>query len=112
MPALVALVVFAIVCFSFVRVHRHTIAYAANHALLLTQDAILLRDGGTERRVPYSAIELLKIRRPYFGEPWFSLKYVGLTEDRFYGYERMDRLLLALIARLPPDRVKGNDVHA
>jgi hypothetical protein len=111
--ALAAIVVVAITCFCFVRVHRHTVAFAATHALLLTDDAILFRNGGTERRVPYSAIEWLKVRRPYFGgEPSFSLKCLGLSEDRFYGYERMDTLLSTLIDKLPRDRVKGHRAHA
>ena len=104
--------VLAIATFAFVRTHREMKMYAANHVLVLTDDAILLRDGATERRIPYSAIERLKIRQPLFGDRYFLVKCSGLTEDKFYGYESVERLLSALIAKLPPDRVKGTRVHA
>ena len=108
--ALVGIVMLVIAGFGFVRTYRGLKMYAANHALVLTDDAMLLRDGATERRIPYSAIECLKIRR-YFGDPYFLIKCAGLTEDRFQGYESVDRLLSALLAKVPHDRVKGEHVE-
>ena len=94
------------------RNYKSAASFAASHVLLLTEDAILLRDGPTERRIPYTGIELLTVRRPFVGRPSFTLKVKGIPKDTFYGYEDIDQLLSTLASRLPSDRVKDRLVHA
>jgi hypothetical protein len=88
------------------------VAFAAGHSLVLSGDALLIRDGPTERRVPYDAIELLTIRRPSFGAPNFVLKVANIPADTFYGYEDIEGLISALASKIPRERVKGRLVCA
>jgi hypothetical protein len=110
--AIVAIFVLGLAGYTFWRRHKETVSFAAKHSLVLTRDSLILHDGPTERRIPYSGIELLKVHKPLFGEPWFSLKVTGLPTDRFYGYGEIQRLVSLLADKLPSDRVKGNANHA
>jgi hypothetical protein len=108
----VAVTVAAIGGVFYWRNYKRAVASAANHTLTLARDAILLRDGPTEYRIPYSAIELLKVRRPVFGKANFILNVTGTPAGTYYGYENMEGLISALASRLPSERVKGRVVHA
>lgn len=103
----------AITGFAFIRAYRHTKTFKTRHVLILTDEAILLREGEIEQRIPYGAIQSLKIRKPYFGgERHFLITCAGMSPIKFYGYESIERLLSALVAKLPRDRVRGNDARA
>jgi hypothetical protein len=78
---------------------------------VLGNDAILIRDGAIEHRIPYDAIEHLRIRRSPIGTVSFTLKGSGLSGVPFYGYNNMEGLVSALSSRLPGDRVSGGRVH-
>ena len=98
--------------FFYWRIYKQGVAFAASHTLNLGSDSILLRDGATETKIPYSAIELLKVRRPYVGKANFILKVTDLPAVTHYGYEDIEGLRSALASRLPRDRVVGRVVHA
>ena len=102
----------AIAGFMYWRNYATGVAFAAGHSLILSGDAMLIRDGPTERRIPYGAIELLTVRRPLFGQPSFILKVANIPADTFYGYEDIERLILDLASKLPRERVKGRLVCA
>jgi hypothetical protein len=86
-------------------------AVAESHSLALDKEAILIRDGAVEQRIPYDAIEHLRIRRSPFGSVSFTLKGAGLSSAPFYAYEDMDKLVADLSNRLPGDRISGGRVH-
>ena len=89
------------------RQYKRATRFAANHELVLTKDAIVLRDGETERRVPYESIEKMKIRHPPVGKANFTLEIRGVGSESYYGYEEIDRLIADLARQLPRDRVVG-----
>jgi hypothetical protein len=94
------------------RTYTQAQAVAAIHSLSLSKDAILIRDGATEQRIPFDAIELLRIRRSaLFGTVSFTLKGSGMSGASFYGYDNMEGLVSGLSSRLPGDRVSGARVH-
>jgi hypothetical protein len=105
----IAVSVFAV--FFCLRNYKEARAVAAIHSLTLDDTAILIRDGAIEQRIPYDAIEHLRVRRSLFGSVSFSLKGSGLSSSPFYGYDNMDGLVSALSNRLPTDRVSGGRVH-
>ena len=96
----------------YARNYQRSVTFAANHALMLTSDTILIRDGASERRIPFNAIELLKVRRSYFGEANFILKVAGIRTEEFHGYDEADALISSLTRRLPRDRVENSRGHA
>jgi hypothetical protein len=104
--------VIAIAGVMYARNYKRALASIQNHALILASDAILIRDGAIERKIPYAAIELLKMPRPYFAESFFTLKIDGITSDKFSGYEDVDRLISTLMRRLPKSRVLDMRNHA
>ncbi len=99
--------VVAIAGFMYWKNYKTGLAFAATHSLVLSGDALLVRDGPTERRIPYDAVELLTVHRPRFGPPNFTLKVANIPADTFYGYEDIDGLISALASKLPRERVKG-----
>jgi hypothetical protein len=105
----IAVGVFAVLFYR--RTYKQAKAVAAIHSLVLGNDAILIRDGAIEQRIPYDAIELLRIRRSPFGAVSFTLKGSGLSASPFFGYSNMEDLVSALSSRLPGDRVSGRRVH-
>jgi hypothetical protein len=106
---MIAIAAFAV--FFFRRNYKQAQGVAKTHSLTLSSDALLIRDGATEQRIPYDAIELLRIRRPIFGAANFTLKVSGLPGGPFYGYDDIEGLIAALSTRLPGDRVTGKRVH-
>jgi hypothetical protein len=105
----VVVVIGAVVCW---RNYKQAAAFAANHSFTLLSEAILIRDGASERKIPIAAIELLKVRRPPFGSVSFTLKVEGIPVETFYGYEHIDRLVSSLAGKLTSDRVQGHAGHA
>ena len=91
----------------FRKTYDRSRARAARHALILTPDAILMRDGATERRVPYSSIERLKVRRSPISGAYFILRIEGVGEESYYGYENIERLISSLASHVPTDRIDG-----
>lgn len=98
--------------FYYWRNYKRAVAFASTHALTLASDSILFRDGATETRIPYNAIELLTIRRSYLGNASFTLKGAGIATTPYYGYDNIEELISSLANRLPRDRIKGHAVHA
>ena len=105
----IAVAVFAV--FFYRRTYKQAQAVAAIHSLVLDADAVLIRDGATEQRIPYAAIEHLRIHRSPFGAVSFTLKGSGLSGAPFYGYDNMEDLVSALSNRLPGERISGRRVH-
>jgi hypothetical protein len=105
------LFVVALGIFFFGRNYKQAVANAAIHTLTLADDAILIVDGALEQRIPYAAIESLRVRRNIFAGPSFTLKAPGVSGSPFYGYVDMDRLIASISDRLPRDRVKDSRVH-
>ncbi len=106
-----AITITVIAVFYCRRTYKQSQAVADIHSLSLVKDAILIRDGAIEQKIPYDAIELLRLRRSPFGTVSFTLKGSGLSSAPFYGYDNMEGLVSALSSRLPSDRVSGGRVH-
>ena len=103
----VSLTVLGLTVYYLASAHKRRVVIAHGHTLELTADAIVLRDGPTERRIPYHGIEKMTVRKPLVGERWLSLKVRGLEPERLYGYQDMDRLVSSLASRLPREIVSG-----
>jgi hypothetical protein len=101
----VALVVGA--AFYFRRIYKRSADIDSRHSLVLSADALVLHDGPTERRIPYASIEQMKVRKALLGEYWFTLRVSGLGEERYYGYEEVNRLICSLASKLKEGCVSG-----
>jgi hypothetical protein len=89
------------------RSYKKRLTLDLGHSLVLTPDAVLLRDSATETRVPYSSIERMKVHKALIGDYWFSLRVTGLGEAKYYGYEDVRRLILQLADKLGSERISG-----
>lgn len=95
----------------YLRTYRQAKAVAASHSLTLEKVAIVIRDGAVEQRIPYEAIERLHVRKSLFGHISFELKGSGISATPFYGYNNMERLVLALSQHIPSNRITGKRLH-
>jgi hypothetical protein len=86
---------------------RRWIEWAANHALELTDDALVLVDG--DEREPRSFSDIAKLDVGTRGGKITSarLTYEGRLKQDLGFYERLPELVAALKSHIPPEKVRG-----
>lgn len=81
--------------------------FARTHSLRLENDALLFRDGDTERRVPYATIEKLVLKTSLFKSKSIVLKCRDLPEEILEGYENFPQLISRLASKVPGAKLSG-----
>lgn len=85
--------------------YRKYLRWAANHILIVSEDALHFQDGSTDLRVPFTSIATLAIKRRHSKVHGIILKHDS-ERKLLHGYDNLDALAQLLTARIPPDRIK------
>ena len=88
--------------------YKQFAAFSAHHSMELKQDALLLRTGDVQTRIPYQSIARVTVIGSLRSPRVVTLKLADGSKETLHGYGDMPRLVDHLLQKSPAARLRVN----